>query len=651
MRRFYGKDHPSIRARHVGLTRPQWFEVDRLRKLSLEQRGRQLLTDPQGLVDCARALLTDSQFADDWAAISAGLCLVTGRRHTETMCTAIFAPVPGSDWSVLFTGQLKKRADGGRDPLTFEIPTLVPAAEVIAAWQRLRSLCPEALAMDHTTVYQTYNRAVSKACQKHFRAFIPPRAGKNDIYSQLSRVVYGAIATHWFCPLEAPPSADYRDFIQGHFDFVRDAAGRDRVVILAGSTRSYQDYEIANPTGTNVDGRVGIRLDEPGVVPIQYARDRLAALQELKLSPVSPTMSPANIRLSSASIPQFEALRDLLGVARGNNKAAFDAIFALAEAALAVLPDGTEVKDKDAAIAALQSVAPDADADAGGVDLVALAELLGLDPSADADAVQAAISDLQEQHERDSVRLEQLADLDKQLQASRDRSNSLSQALGTVALSLGLDATATGEQLLAAIARLRESATTQSSPRTAPDLTVEFDRLNGMLDRRFEAFEARLDSLGALVDKFEAETGPRNAFIDRMRAAMGAPVAAPSEPIAAPVPVVPVAAPASSPAPSPQPRSSSLATDVRALVEAILAFNEQMPDGDRFFVSTNFLRGLIKAPKNAIDKLVLHELETILQRHHQQFGLNHTANRGKDTAALKNWILQYKPDLADLPWK
>jgi len=657
----YGKDHPAVKNRHVGFSQETWIEIDRLRKQAREQRGMQFIQNPQAIADKARSLLVDPRFHDDFAAIAAGLCFATGRRHTETMSTAVFAPVPGSDWSVLFTGQLKKRDDGGRDPLTFEIPTLVPAAEVLAAWHRLRSLCPEAVGMDHTLVHRTYKDAVADACNTHFQGLAPPRSGKADLYTLISRVVYGAISTHWFCPPEIPP-ADFRDFIQGHFSIESDADGSPYVAIIGISTRSYQDYAIADASGRNTDGRTGIRLGQPGVVPIEYARDRLAAIHRLQLSISEslPVPQPANIRLTSTLVPPFERLRNLLDVPAGNNRLAFESIFALAAAALACLPEGTDPKgmDADALALAFPSAAPSTEAgDVGDddTDLAELAELLGLD-TADYDAVAAALSEFLE---RDAVRREQLVTLEGQLRQSRDFANSRSQALATIALALDLDPSATGEQVLAAISRLRETATHPATP-PASNLTAEFDRINGLLDRRFHEFQERLHDLGDRLETLEADNGPRIAFIDTMMAAMGSAIhstpttAMPERPPTTAATTAVTAA--TTPTAAPKRRQSGTfasMSDVRALVEAIMAFNEQPGhEGDRFFIATNMLRSLIFAPKNdTYDFLLGDDMAPLLERHHQQFDLNHTANRGKSYAPLKAWILEHKPELKDLPWK
>lgn len=59
--------------------------------------------------------------------------MATGRRISELL-GALTKFAQRTDYSVLFTGQLKKQ----RETLTFEIPTLRPAASVVEAWKRFR---------------------------------------------------------------------------------------------------------------------------------------------------------------------------------------------------------------------------------------------------------------------------------------------------------------------------------------------------------------------------------------------------------------------------------------------------------------------------------------------------------------------------------
>ena len=69
------------------------------------------------------------------------------------------------------------------------------------------------------------------------------------------------IATHWFCPTSVS-DLEFRAYIQGHFKIL-DENNPTKQTDMA-SSRHYWDYKISDGHG-NVDGRLGIRLDEDGV--------------------------------------------------------------------------------------------------------------------------------------------------------------------------------------------------------------------------------------------------------------------------------------------------------------------------------------------------------------------------------------------------
>jgi Telomere resolvase len=89
-----------------------------------------LLHNPDAIVALAVSLLESRQ----WADITAGLVVLTGRRSSEILATAEFKLK--SPWSVQFTGALKRRGEVQR--LSFEIPTLTTAERVVQALDQLR---------------------------------------------------------------------------------------------------------------------------------------------------------------------------------------------------------------------------------------------------------------------------------------------------------------------------------------------------------------------------------------------------------------------------------------------------------------------------------------------------------------------------------
>ena len=194
-----------------------------------------------------------------------------GRRFNETLDphTGI---TPKTAWSVMFTGQRKSRFKG---ELTFEIPTLVPASQVLAAIERMRAKMGGDGLTD-TQRANRYGRKVSRMADLHFRALIPPDGlaapderedTKNDrcsVYFMLFRAVYATIAVHYFCPPRISLQT-YKSEIQGHRELFEGSTPQMRRSYR--SRRYYDYYQIATADGTNIDGRQGIRLEQniPGL--------------------------------------------------------------------------------------------------------------------------------------------------------------------------------------------------------------------------------------------------------------------------------------------------------------------------------------------------------------------------------------------------
>jgi len=656
IRRLYGNDHPSVKGEYVGFTKAQWIQYNLEITGGLEARKLKLLPDVRAIADTARSLLA----AHSPPEIAAGLSVATGRRHTETMKTARFRTE--SDWSVWFAGQLKWR--GERRETEFEIPTLAPAREVVDAWERLRRLCPETAEMSHEQVNANFADPVAEVCRERFEHLVPARLSRRQLSTHLARAIFAKIAAHWFCPPEIP-DLDYRNYIQGHFD-LWDLDGSVRVNAL--SERNYHDYAIADASGNNIDGRLGIRLGEPGVVPIEYARDRLATLRRLELAPVSPmSANQPTIRLSNRHVPQFESLRDRLGVGQRNNREVFDAVLALADLALNALQSrGIDHSDPSAVAAFFNGASHGDQSHSPG----AIAPSLGLSADADEEDILAAISELQEQHERDSIRLEQFEALQEQVAAATRQLDEMqdrfggangqeSQALAAIATALGLDPAAGTEQILAALQqRQQPEAVARESDSALDRLSATVMMLGGkihQLDERFAALQERQDA----TDRWFQQYGPGIQMMATMASAMqgGSPMpAAAAAP--APTPPAPAAATAAAaPAPQPPPparrggsRPPAGSDAVRTLVPALMEYNEDRDNvRERFFISTGLVVKLIDVSRNAADAIVAGELDDTLQDHHARLRLNHTANRNKPLAPLKRW-LQARTELQDLPW-
>lgn len=247
-----GEDHVVVET--MNFSRDEWIQIN----LSINDRvaarneHQSLIEQPDAIVDRAKLLLD----SEDWAEVAAGLAVITGRRCTELLQTAEFTYA--SPYSVWFTGALKRRKEAME--IRFEIPTLASAKQAIAALKTLRKKVDTVdLALE--TINRKYSPAVAKACDRHFAELIPQRAGRGNLYTHLFRTIYARIATYWYAP---PTVADveYMAAIQGHFLIQNEPDSTLRRSLA--STRHYNDYKIGDGRG-NIDGRQGIRLQDPGV--------------------------------------------------------------------------------------------------------------------------------------------------------------------------------------------------------------------------------------------------------------------------------------------------------------------------------------------------------------------------------------------------
>jgi hypothetical protein len=243
-------EHPVLQV--VGFSAAEWIEINSTASEETSLRTTQFLANPETIVNQAKKLL-DSR---TWSEVAAGLAVVTGRRVSEILKTAEFSNK--STYSLMFTGAVKRRHES--IPLTFEIPTLVTATTVIEAIASLRSWL-DTSNMTNRQINDRYEQAVASACDRFFRDLVPLRSGKGNLYTHLFRAVYATIAAHWFCPPQVS-DLEFRAYIQGHFQILNEASEQKRTSMAA--QRHYWDYKIDNGQG-NVDGRLGIKLQDPGV--------------------------------------------------------------------------------------------------------------------------------------------------------------------------------------------------------------------------------------------------------------------------------------------------------------------------------------------------------------------------------------------------
>lgn len=259
-------NHPTLNV--VGFTASEWVEINSMASAQSTNRTTQFLADPDAIAHRAEGLLQSRI----WSEVAAGLAVVTGRRVSEVLKTAEFTFK--SAYSVIFTGAVKRRDESV--PLTFEIPTLVPANTVIDAIASLRGWL-DTNDMTNRQINDRYEQTVAQMCDRHFRDLVPLRDGKGNLYTHLFRAVYATIATHWFCP-PTVSDLEFRAYIQGHFQILHETNQQKRTSMAA--QRHYWDYKIADGQG-NVDGRLGIKLQETRVRVLEaFERPQTTTIQQ-----------------------------------------------------------------------------------------------------------------------------------------------------------------------------------------------------------------------------------------------------------------------------------------------------------------------------------------------------------------------------------
>src|SRR5450755_138980 len=248
-----------IALKYMNFTPEEWREMNAISEETFQARlqDRQLFDDPRAIVARAEKLLT----SDRWYELVTGLAIATGRRLTEILKTARF--FPQGLYTVTFDGQLKRK---DLHVAPYEIPTLVPAELVIAAWRRLRTLV-DTTALDNEQVAAKYNKDASQCADLQFAGFIPQKSGKENLHTHALRACYARIAVHWFAPVQVL-DVTYVAAILGHYYTRDEKEQRD-----AATTEHYFDYAINDGTG-NIDGRQGLRLDEPGIAVLEMFRSK-----------------------------------------------------------------------------------------------------------------------------------------------------------------------------------------------------------------------------------------------------------------------------------------------------------------------------------------------------------------------------------------
>lgn len=276
----------AINPHHISLesmnfTTQQWREMNTPTSDAVENRNenQKLIKNPDAIVAKAIELLS----SNDWAEVAAGIVVCTGRRSSEVLATASFEFK--TNYSVLFKGQLKRK---GEDiTLQFEIPTLAQSQKVIDALAFLRREV-NCSGLTNRQVNQKYGNAVVKACDHQFSNLIPQREGKDNLYTHLFRCIYARIAVLYYCPVRVADIV-YMAAIQGHYQILEapDAELRRSYA----STRNYFDYKINDGKG-NIDGRQGIKLEQPDVEVIEVFKQPIQQIEVRQLESGINVLAP-----------------------------------------------------------------------------------------------------------------------------------------------------------------------------------------------------------------------------------------------------------------------------------------------------------------------------------------------------------------------
>ncbi|NJK58719.1 MAG: hypothetical protein HC939_23445 [Pleurocapsa sp. SU_5_0] len=260
-------NHPALDV--IKFSRETWVKINEADRDRIAERSTKLIDNPDAIVNTAIELIK----TNNWSDIAAGLAVLTGRRCGEIIKTAQFEYKTAH--SVTFKGALKR----GSEPveLVFEIPTLCQADLIIKAIDCLRlQLGDEVRSLSIGQINQRYEERVANKCDRHFSYLVPPRDGKDKLYSHLFRAVYATIACYWYCP-PSVPEMEFRAAIQGHYKLLKEKNDDLRRSLAA--SRHYFDYKIDNGLG-NIDGKLGIKLSLPRVKVIEQFQARFKELAD-----------------------------------------------------------------------------------------------------------------------------------------------------------------------------------------------------------------------------------------------------------------------------------------------------------------------------------------------------------------------------------
>jgi hypothetical protein len=210
---------------------------------------------PDTLVKKAEALLVSRA----WEEVVVGLALVSGRCLLEVLKAGVM--MPKTRYSLVFTAS-HEPGDQVFGPC--EIPTLVEAECVLAAWQGVRSVMA-CEALEAQEICARYRLPIAQAAKAQFGRRVPVVSSLHDWYTPLYAQIYPLIATRYYCPKGMDPMR-FAALVRGVAWPPSTASACDPCVFCQQYLRLCGVYYVGD--GVNaIDGACGLRLDQEGVEP------------------------------------------------------------------------------------------------------------------------------------------------------------------------------------------------------------------------------------------------------------------------------------------------------------------------------------------------------------------------------------------------
>ena len=235
-------------------------------------------------------LHSQEKFAARHQAIA--IAALTGRRMGEVVARGEFT-LTNHPYQLHFTGQQKYERDG------YDIITLIPAAHLLEKITEFRTQA-EIQAFtewEETELKEQLNKfdvQVNKECNKRLQEtqIVPPLEGKKTVTIHNLRSLWGAIATHFFCPED-----------QHEYAFLQHYLGH---VLKSSATGHYFRYQLTDTNGKLLKTK-GIKLSTVPELPLFDEEE--THLMDDQPSLFEPTAAPQTNDEVSAIAQQLSELQ------------------------------------------------------------------------------------------------------------------------------------------------------------------------------------------------------------------------------------------------------------------------------------------------------------------------------------------------------